>query len=212
MACAECGAVFTAYRPGQKFCSAQCRNASKYRRRKPARNAKYAQENPRVERISNCEICGCEIANSHLGKLRRYCRGEECQRERVRRTNAEWRAKNRDKSNGYARAWSGRNAEKRRELSRIGRHRRRAREAGNGVFVISDRDQARLDASACVQCGSWDRLEEDHIVPVSRGGAHSIGNLQILCLSCNGTKNNRLQVEWLVARGELDERIGSASS
>lgn len=33
----------------------------------------------------------------------------------------------------------------------------------------------------CVVCGSGDRLEVDHIVPVSAGGGHGLGNLQTLC-------------------------------
>jgi 5-methylcytosine-specific restriction endonuclease McrA len=179
---------------------------------------------PRPPRQALCRTCGTAWMVSGRGVTPKYC-SDECKPKYESRpydpaTGAA--AKRRrywadpDKYRAISRramsTWRGRNPEQERDRVRTSLHRRRARKAGNGVFVISDRDQARLDASACVQCGSWDQLEEDHIIPISRGGSHGIGNLQVLCLVCNRSKNNKLQVEWLVARGELDERIRSASS
>lgn len=48
------------------------------------------------------------------------------------------------------------------------------------------------DGGRCVQCGSNQYLEFDHIIPVARGGAHSIENVQVLCRGCNGKKSNRI--------------------
>lgn len=48
-----------------------------------------------------------------------------------------------------------------------------------------------LAAGACSICGSEDRLEIDHIVPVSQGGSSARGNLQALCQSCNRKKGAR---------------------
>ncbi|WP_405484150.1 TerD family protein [Nocardia sp. NBC_00511] len=44
------------------------------------------------------------------------------------------------------------------------------------------------DAGRCVECGDTHYLEFDHIIPLSRGGATSPANLQILCRACNRTK------------------------
>ncbi|MFD6357223.1 TerD family protein [Nocardia tengchongensis] len=44
------------------------------------------------------------------------------------------------------------------------------------------------DGGKCVECGDTHYLEFDHIIPISRGGATSPANLQILCRACNRTK------------------------
>lgn len=46
----------------------------------------------------------------------------------------------------------------------------------------------RRDNYRCVQCGSSDKLEVDHIISVYRGGKNKICNLQTLCRSCNAGK------------------------
>lgn len=44
-------------------------------------------------------------------------------------------------------------------------------------------------------CGSKEHLCIDHIIPASRGGDSSDDNLQVLCMSCNTKKGNRLDGE-----------------
>lgn len=48
------------------------------------------------------------------------------------------------------------------------------------------------DGGKCVKCGSQQRLEFDHIIPFSKGGATTYRNLQILCKSCNIDKSNSI--------------------
>jgi HNH endonuclease len=44
----------------------------------------------------------------------------------------------------------------------------------------------------CVNCGSTDKLEIDHIHPVSKKGVSELYNLQVLCKKCNIKKSNKL--------------------
>jgi 5-methylcytosine-specific restriction endonuclease McrA len=47
----------------------------------------------------------------------------------------------------------------------------------------------RRDKGQCVRCGSRERLEFDHIIPVVAGGSNTERNVQLLCESCNRSKS-----------------------
>ena len=44
------------------------------------------------------------------------------------------------------------------------------------------------DKGQCVKCGARERLEFDHIIPVTSGGSSTERNVQLLCESCNRSK------------------------
>lgn len=48
------------------------------------------------------------------------------------------------------------------------------------------------DEGRCVLCGSGERLEYDHIIPVAEGGSSTERNIQLLCETCNRRKGRRL--------------------
>jgi 5-methylcytosine-specific restriction endonuclease McrA len=49
------------------------------------------------------------------------------------------------------------------------------------------------DNGKCVNCGSNVNLEYDHIIPVSKGGANTTRNIQLLCESCNRSKGAKIE-------------------
>jgi 5-methylcytosine-specific restriction endonuclease McrA len=50
-------------------------------------------------------------------------------------------------------------------------------------IAVSARDNGR-----CRKCGSSEKLHFDHVIPVSRGGANTVANIQLLCGACNRAK------------------------
>lgn len=51
----------------------------------------------------------------------------------------------------------------------------------------------RRDHGKCVECGSNEKLEYDHIIPVSKGGSNTERNIQLLCEKCNRKKSASIQ-------------------
>jgi len=54
----------------------------------------------------------------------------------------------------------------------------------------------------CMNCGSTEKLEVDHIIPLTRGGRHDEDNMQILCKSCNCKKHNSIDFRKYFKIGE----------
>lgn len=54
------------------------------------------------------------------------------------------------------------------------------------------REVWRRDQGKCVECGSKENLEFDHIIPVSKGGSNTARNIQLLCEKCNRQKSNNI--------------------
>ena len=48
------------------------------------------------------------------------------------------------------------------------------------------------DGGRCVKCGSRENLEFDHIIPLSKGGANTYRNIQLLCEKRNREKSNKI--------------------
>ena len=57
----------------------------------------------------------------------------------------------------------------------------------NVKMYVWQRDQGR-----CVDCGSKERLEYDHIIPVSKGESNTDRNIQLLCEHCNRSKGSSI--------------------
>ena len=109
----------------------------------------------------------------------------------IDRTKA-WRLKNIDKIKESGREWRRSNLEKDRMYS----HNKRARKVANGTFKITSKELKKLYSSPCFYCGLTESIQADHVIPISRGGQHSIGNLVPACKKCNSSKRAKFLIEW----------------
>lgn len=62
-------------------------------------------------------------------------------------------------------------------------------------FKVTQKEMRQLYAMPCFYCGQQSE-HVDHIVPLSRGGRHSIGNLTGACKACNLSKGAKFISEW----------------
>lgn len=62
---------------------------------------------------------------------------------------------------------------------------------GNGI-TPEDWEYLLERDKKCLWCGTTHKLSLDHVIPLTKGGAHDISNAQVLCRSCNSKKNDRI--------------------
>ncbi len=71
-------------------------------------------------------------------------------------------------------------------------YRRREEMLPRRIPIPEDVRQKVLSSGKCAFCGSPERLQVDHIIPVARGGSSNPSNLQPLCAPCNQSKGAKL--------------------
>lgn len=54
------------------------------------------------------------------------------------------------------------------------------------------REVWRRDEGKCVECGSQEKLEYDHVIPVTKGGSNTARNIRLLCEVCNRKKRDNI--------------------
>ena len=52
----------------------------------------------------------------------------------------------------------------------------------------------------CAYCGSKENIQQDHVVPVSKGGGNTKDNVVPACPSCNASKHNKTLILWMAER------------
>jgi 5-methylcytosine-specific restriction endonuclease McrA len=100
--------------------------------------------------------------------------------------------KNKERNLQLVKDWNKKNPNAR----RLNGHKRRAQLRNNGVYLVTQKELQKLYESPCAYCGSKERITVDHIIPIYKGGTHSIGNLTSACKSCNSSKRINFLTVW----------------
>lgn len=222
--CPECGMAMPPVKHGgrgglKRFCSERCRvrvyrrehpeYVAKSRERGRIRAQKKAAERDLADPRPRCRNCGeemrrrkdavycdaqlCRTAKYHAKQASRpRCSTEGCDYPVIARGlcgshySVEWRSENLDRSRANAK-------------------RRRAVKRGARVEDFASAEVFERDGWICGLCSApiprdavWPDLlspSVDHIVPLSRGGEHSMANVQASHLSCNSRKQASVPVE-----------------
>lgn len=203
--CRYCsGPLPTGSRSHRQFCSPRCMD----------RNRKGI---PVPASVRQCAALGCATLLPRTATLHtRFCSRRCSQRTYSQRPGskayrAQWFAQNREWVQEYKVAYR---EERREELAAAQRARyhanpsyqagirdaRRAREretAGPHRFTLADWHAVlRHYRHRCAYCGAAGPLEKEHIIPISRGGRDTVGNVVPACFPCNRGKGRLLLTEW----------------
>lgn len=132
----------------------------------------------------------CKACESERGKARyRKIKAKAIEQAR------QYRKDNYDKRLEIERKSRLKNKEKNRP-SKNARQSIRNRTLTHTPYLILDKELRKIYNSPCFMCGCTENQSLDHIIPISRGGSHSVGNIMTLCLQCNMSKHARTITEW----------------
>lgn len=172
-----------------------CRICSREnRRRYRAENIEKERQRARDWRAKNPEWgrnYARQYEKEHPDKKRewehsRYEKNKGKRNEAGRKSYAD----NKDKYKANARRWRQNNPDKR----MASEYKRRAKKKGNGGNFTAEEWQSLCTQYdyRCLCCGTNDaKMTPDHVIPLSKGGANDISNIQPLCLSCNASKQDK---------------------
>lgn len=87
-------------------------------------------------------------------------------------------------------AWQERNKDKVSYHKNNYKHKRREWERSEGFTLEEWSNLVNELGGLCLACGS-DQITVDHVIPLSKGGSHTIDNVQPLCGPCNSRKHTK---------------------
>lgn len=123
-----------------------------------------------------------------------------------RKRSKDWRERHPEKMRSYRIAWKRRHPES--VVAQDKTRKARLRGAGQADLTLQQwREIKKAYGNRCVYCGERPRkLTQDHVIPVSRGGAHSAANIVPACAKCNAKKGAGPALPFVIERIEVSGR------
>jgi 5-methylcytosine-specific restriction endonuclease McrA len=164
--------------------------------------------------VKHCAQCGLKMPENkrpHAVYCTRKCKAASAEKRRPKRDDHARYLREREHRIEYAKRYQKENP----HVPKRAKRKRKSRMAGAGVLHISARDWLRLVNrydGRCFYCGCTGPMSMDHVVPISRDGRHSIGNVIPACVTCNSSKRNRTIMEWRLGRSVRRARTTSPAA
>ena len=159
-----------------------------------AQQKKYAEEHKEQIKKYMKEYC-VEYAKKNKAKIRKYQREYHQKNIEVRHKK---HRKNREDAKERIREYQYHYCRKNKEAYRQRRQKRRAMEKNlKSTFTNEQWEYAQEYFNhKCCYCGKKKKLQQDHFVPLSKGGEYTNENIVPSCQRCNVSKCNRDFQEW----------------
>ena len=117
-----------------------------------------------------------------------------------------WRERNAESKKAYDKKYQSQNRDKAKAASKryalrfpevisLKRQARRATLKDAKRYLVLPKDLAKILRRPCIYCGKQSE-HVDHVMPLSKGGSHSIGNLVGACKGCNLSKGSKFLSQW----------------
>ena len=119
-----------------------------------------------------------------------------------------YRTLNVDKRAAYALAWRQANPDMKAQIDRNRKARVRGAEGSHTVIEIKAMLQAQGGLCRACSVDITGGYHLDHIVAVSKGGSNWISNIQLLCRTCNLSKHDLDNEEFLTKRCRSRSSVG----
>lgn len=121
--------------------------------------------------------------------------------EPLRKAHNKWINNHPEKRREYKIRWKTNNPEQYVFTMRAQVKKRKALKRGATISNFTSKQWElikQLHNYSCFYCGSKpDRLDQDHCIPLSRGGTHTLSNIVPSCTSCNSRKGRKTLEEYL---------------
>jgi 5-methylcytosine-specific restriction endonuclease McrA len=162
-----------------KVCVRSC--AQKYRREHLEQYARYEKARANLPRRVEARRKYQEEHKEQISEYKKRWAAEN--EDSVSVSSRKHYESNRDEVIARSKEWAERNPERVRQakINHL-RKRRAARHASRGNFTVEEfKDLCESYGNKCLACGDTEAaLEADHVVPLTKGGADSISNIQPL--------------------------------
>lgn len=143
-------------------------------------------------------------------------------KDSIREINKKWVENNRHVSNAIKKRWKERNPDCIKEYEKNNRDKhnernKKYRSTEKGILTSNNHTNKRrarkkeLEASLnkyqwmeckkyfdnkCCYCGNEGKLQQEHFIPLSKGGEYTINNIVVACKTCNCNKSDKDFFEW----------------
>lgn len=212
--CNRCGLVklFTEFNKDAKNTTlglqSKCRSCQKEvrhlwyvanREREIAKVVQWTKDNPEAARAKDRLR-----AIRHPGRTTKYSKASALRNpRRTRELHNAWKRNHPEKVRESARKSYRKNPDK--DLSKQHARRLLLATRGNGFTNEEINNLFDMQKGRCAACKTSikKKFHRDHILPLAKGGANTIENIQLLCVACNCRKSAKHPVDFMQENGYL---------